>query len=106
MDTSAISSHLLCFAMTGCLLRHRQMRAAVPISTSGDAADIYGVEKCVEMYDAAIAPVAPTVAALLDSFVQAFLNSADLHVDRQRKRVATRRQTNFSTSVVDPEGTP
>ncbi|KAK8777920.1 hypothetical protein V5799_020739 [Amblyomma americanum] len=49
----------------------------------GEHRDTYGVAKCVEMYDEAIAPVAPGVAALLDLFQPAFLHSTGfLHTNQ------------------------
>ncbi|XP_050028691.1 juvenile hormone acid O-methyltransferase-like [Dermacentor andersoni] len=63
--------------------------------TSGDAVDTYGVARCVQLYDAASAPVAPAVAALLDSFEQAFLNSADLSVGKAEDEAPTKEESQF-----------
>ncbi|KAK8778107.1 hypothetical protein V5799_020552 [Amblyomma americanum] len=59
---------------------------------AGGHSDIYGVEKCVELYDAAIAPVVPAVAALLDSFQTAFL---DLPIDEATEESGVRHKRQF-----------
>ncbi|XP_077491309.1 uncharacterized protein LOC144101941 isoform X2 [Amblyomma americanum] len=77
-------------------LRGRMIASGVENRVAGAEAgghsDIYGVEKCVELYDAAIAPVVPAVAALLDSFQTAFL---DLPIDEATEESGVRHKRQF-----------
>lgn len=63
--------------------------------TSSDAVDTYGVARCVELYDAAITPVVPAIAALLDAFEQAFLNSTDVNVGKAVDEARTKEESQF-----------
>ncbi|KAL1484163.1 hypothetical protein MTO96_050091, partial [Rhipicephalus appendiculatus] len=71
------------------------MRAAVPYPQAVTLRTSMAWRSAWKMYDAAIAPVAPTVAALLDSFGQAFLNSADLHVGSTAEEGGHKERTQF-----------